>query len=106
MSIRRARELRNNPTEAERLLWKHLRYRQINGYRFRRQHPVGPFIVDLTCLEKLLAIEIDGGQHSQQTAYDTARSDYLKKHGFRVLRFWNNQVLGEIEAVKEVVLEA
>lgn len=74
MSTTKARELRNNPTEAERTLWKHLRLRQLGGYKFRRQQPLGPYIVDLICLEKRLIIEVDGGQHSEQKAYDAERN--------------------------------
>ena len=100
----RARELRKNPTDAERLLWTHLSYRQLGGYRFRRQHPVGGFIVDFVCLEKGLVIELDGGQHQQGAEYDSGRSERLKALGFRVIRFWNNQVFQETESVKEAIL--
>ena len=106
MRTARARELRNNPTEAERTLWKHLRLRQLGGYKFRRQQPLGPYIVDLICLEKRLIIEVDGGQHSEQKAYDAERNAWLEEQGFRVLRFWNHEVLQEIEAVKEVIVRA
>ena len=102
----RARELRKNPTEAERVLWQHIRRRQLGGYRFRRQQPLGEYIVDFFCFEKRLVVEIDGGQHSERVSYDTARTASLKSRGFRVLRFWNNQVLGETEAVKQAILEA
>ena len=106
MSITKARELRKNPTVAEQKLWKHLRHRQLNVYKFRRQHPVGSYIVDFVCLEKRLIIEVDGGQHSEQVDYDLERSAWLEVQGFRVLRFWNNEVLKEIEVVKEVIAEA
>ena len=72
--------------------------------KFRRQHPIGNFIVDFFCLERKLIIEIDGGQHSWQAEYDSLRSDYLESKGYRMLRFWNNQVLKEIDAVLEVIL--
>jgi very-short-patch-repair endonuclease len=101
----RARELRKNLTDAERALWQHLRHRQIGGQRFRRQHPIGPYIVDFFCFEKRLIVEIDGGQHSEQVAYDEERTKWLEARGFRVLRFWNNDVLGNIEGVKQVILE-
>ena len=104
--IHRARALRKNPTDAERVLWHHIRRRQLGGYRFRTQHPVGNYIVDFYCLEERLAIELDGGHHSEQVTYDNERSAWLKARGYRVLRFWNNQVLGEIEAVKQVILDA
>ena len=106
MSTIRARELRKILTEAERGLWKHLRYQQLNGSKFRRQAPIGPYIVDFVCFEQSLVIEIDGGQHSEQDAYDSERSSWLEAEGFQVLRFWNNQVLEEVEAVKEAILEA
>ncbi|GMQ84361.1 MAG: hypothetical protein BMS9Abin06_1150 [Gammaproteobacteria bacterium] len=99
----RARELRKNPTDAEKLLWKHLRRRQINGYKFQRQQPLGSYIVDFACFEKRLIIEVDGGQHGEQVSYDSTRSVWLESQGFKVLRFWNNQVLNEVEAVKEVI---
>ena len=102
----RARELRRNPTAAELALWKHLRLRQLGGHRFRRQAPIGPYIVDFVCFERELVIELDGGQHSESVTYDSARSDWLESQGFRVLRFWNDQVLKETEAVKEVIVVA
>ena len=101
----RARDLRKNPTEAERFLWRHLRRRQLGGFRFRRQHAIGPYILDFYCFEERVAIEVDGGQHTSQGAYDSERTSFLESEGVRVLRFWNNQVLGEIEAVKHVILE-
>ena len=82
----RARELRKNPTEAERVLWQHIRRRQLGGYRFRRQQPLGEYIVDFFCFEKRLVVEIDGGQHSERVSYDTARTASLKSRGFRVLK--------------------
>ena len=100
----RARELRKNQTDAERTLWNHLRDRRFEGYKFRRQRPVGRYIVDLTCLEERLIIEVDGGQHSVQELYDSERDEWLKSQGYRVLRFWNNQVLNDIEAVKDAIL--
>jgi very-short-patch-repair endonuclease len=72
-----ARELRKNLTEAERTLWRHLRLRQFGGYKFRRQQPIGNYIVDYVCLEKRLIIELDGGQHSKQIAYDSERTAWL-----------------------------
>jgi adenine-specific DNA-methyltransferase len=92
-------------TEAERALWKHIRLRQMAGHKFRRQQTIGPYIADFVCFEKRLIIELDGGQHSQQIAYDADRSAWLDSQGFRILRFWNNQVLEEIEAVKEEILK-
>ena len=101
----RARDLRKNPTEAERFLWQHIRRRQLGGFRFRRQHTIGPYIVDFYCFEERVAVEVDGGQHSGQAAYDAERTSFLESEGVRVLRFWNNQVLAEIESVKHVILE-
>ncbi len=89
----RARGLRKNPTEAERLIWQHLWRRQLGGFRFRRQHAIGPYIVDFYCFEERVAIEVDGGQHSRQAAYDAGRASFLESEGVRVVRFWNNQVL-------------
>ncbi len=106
MNTTKARELMKNPTEAERMLWNHLRLRQFGGHKFRRQQPLGPYIVDFVCLEKKLIVEVDGGQHSEQVAYDKERSAWLEAQGFRVLRFWNHEVLKEIEVVKEVIAEA
>ncbi|MCY4365876.1 MAG: endonuclease domain-containing protein [Chloroflexi bacterium] len=95
----RARHLRKNPTDSERALWNILRNRQIFGLRFRRQVPLGPFIVDFACLEARLIIEVDGGQHFENKHYDECRTAWLNSVGFRVLRFWNNQVLNEIDSV-------
>jgi adenine-specific DNA-methyltransferase len=100
-----AKKLRNNTTEAERLLWKHLKMRQMAGYRFRRQHPVGKYIVDFICLDKGLIIELDGGQHVEAKVYDDERTVWLEKQGFHVLRFWDNQVFKETEAVRNVIFE-
>ncbi len=89
----RARALRNQPTIAEQHLWQHLRGKQINGVKFRRQQTIGGYIVDFISMEKKLIIELDGGQHAEQADYDAARTAYLESAGYRVLRFWNNQVL-------------
>ncbi|MBI2114345.1 MAG: endonuclease domain-containing protein [candidate division NC10 bacterium] len=105
MSSDRARALRSTPTEAERALWKHLRMRQIEGHKFRRQQPLGRYVVDFVCLEKKLIVELDGGQHPEQVARDTERTAWLERQGFRVLRFWNHQVLNETDAVREAIRE-
>ena len=86
------RTLRKNPTESERALWRRLRQRQFIGFKFRRQHLLGSYIVDFVCLEKKLIIEVDGGQHAE-CADDMKRTCWLENRGFHVLRFWNNQVL-------------
>ena len=99
----KARELRKNPTDAEQRLWRELRLRQLGGHKFRRQQPLGPYVVDFACLEKRLVIELDGGQHSEQVAYDAERTRWLEAQGFAVLRFWNNEVLTATEAVREAI---
>jgi very-short-patch-repair endonuclease len=88
-------------TDAEKALWKVLRCRQVSGLKFRRQHPFGDYILDFVCLEKKLVIEVDGGQHGEPAKEDEIRTQNLLTAGSRVLRFWNNEVLQEIEAVKE-----
>ena len=103
MSRQFARALRKQMTDAERLLWRHLRNRELGGWKFRRQYPVGPFIVDFICVEKNVVIEVDGGQHAENAALDLQRSAYLNKMGYRVVRFWNNEVLQETEAVLEAI---
>jgi very-short-patch-repair endonuclease len=102
----RAKRLRKDMTDAERALWRHLRLRQISGYKFRRQQPIGKYIVDFACFEKKLIIEVDGSHHTEQLAYDIERSAWLEKEGFRILRFWDNEVLEEVESVKEVIVNA
>ena len=94
MNNNRARELRNNQTRAERALWRYLRKRQMT-VKFRRQQPIGQFIVDFVCFEKRLIIEIDGGQHQEQIEYDETRTEWLKQQGYKILRFWNNEILNE-----------
>ena len=95
----RARSLRANLTDAERRLWRQLRQRQLEGSRFRRQMPLGPYIADFVCLERRLIVEVDGGQHQEQSEYDASRDQWLRGQGFRVLRFWNNELLGNMEGV-------
>ncbi|MBC7109293.1 MAG: endonuclease domain-containing protein [Methanomassiliicoccales archaeon] len=103
-----ARKLRREMTEAERLLWYHLRNRRLGGLKFRRQVPIGPYIVDFLCLEKRVIVEIDGGQHNfpDERARDLERTRFLEYKGYKVLRFWNNEVLGNLEGVLSVILEA
>jgi len=100
----RAKELRKNSTDAERVLWQRLRAHRFAGYKFRRQQPLGRYIVDFVCFEKYLIIELDGGQHAEQAVYDAERSIWLQSQGFRVLRFWNHEVLKDAEAVTEAIL--
>ena len=94
-----ARRLRREQTDVERTLWKTLRSRQLSGLKFRRQHSIGPYIVDFCCLKPRLAIELDGGQHVSQTDVDERRSHCLVQKGYRVLRFWNHEVLENLEGV-------
>lgn len=103
-SIQKARALRSNLTDAEQRLWRHLRLRQINGHKFRRQRPIGPYIVDFVCLEKRLIVELDGGQHAEHSSYDGERDAWLRSQGFSVLRFWNNDVLQNLSGVKDAIL--
>ena len=95
-------------TDAERALWRHLRSRQHAGFKFRRQQPMGRYIVDFVCLEKRLVLELDGGQHAEsaQAAYDAERSAWLEKEGFRILRFWSDDVLKNLDAIKEAITHA
>ena len=97
-----ARQLRGTMSDAERRLWQQLRRRHVAGFRFRRQFPVGPYIVDFACLQGLLVIEVDGGQHDGQI--DASRDAFLRGQGFEVLRFWNNDVLRNTEGVCDVIL--
>ena len=100
------RTLRKNLTFAERRLWSALRLGQMNGHKFRRQHPFENFILDFICLEKKLVVEVDGSQHFEQINKDDVRTRILEKAGFRVIRFWNNQVMNEYENVKEAIFLA
>jgi len=96
-----ARALRRNQTDAERKLWRLLRRRDNIGYRFRRQHPLGPYIVDFACLEANLIVELDGGQHAEPAlqARDLQRDAWLEARGYRVLRFWNADIYESIDGV-------
>ncbi|MDO8813242.1 MAG: endonuclease domain-containing protein [Gallionella sp.] len=89
-------------TDAEHALWGRLRSCQINACKFRRQHPFGDFILDFVCLERKLVIEVDGGQHNE-SEQDQIRDQMLEDAGFRVMRFWNNQVLNELDAVVDAI---
>ena len=95
------------PLKAEKLLWQKLRARQLGGAKFRRQTPIGPYIVDFVSFEHRLVVEIDGGQHnaSERGQHDLKRTAWLEAQGFRVLRFWNNQVLANLEGVLERTLQ-
>ena len=101
-----ARNLRRNATEAERHLWRRLRKRALGGHRFRRQHPIGPYVADFACLQARLIVELDGSQHMESESYDAQRDTYLAERGFQVLRFWDHQVLQETDLVLEAIFEA
>lgn len=100
---RRAQQLRNNATDAERHLWSHLSRRQLGGHKFSRQMPVGPFICDFLCRERGLVIEVDGGQHAKSEA-DAHRTAFLETEGLTILRFWNNEVLANMDGVLITIL--
>ncbi len=102
---RLAQKLRTAATPAERKLWQQLRQRNIAASRFRRQHPIGPYVVDFICLERKLIVELDGGQHAEPDteAADKVRTDWLAARGFRVIRFWNNEVMSNRRGVLEAI---
>lgn len=104
-SISFARSLRRNQTDAEKLLWMKLRNRQLDGIKFRRQQPMGSYVVDFISFEKKLIIEIDGGQHNtdKNRQRDIKRATILEVKGYRVLRFWNNEVLNNLEGVLDTI---
>ncbi|MDR0260325.1 MAG: endonuclease domain-containing protein [Comamonas sp.] len=108
VKVQQARALRQSPTTAEQLLWRHLRNRQLAGAKFRRQHPLGPYILDFVCLEHGLVVEVDGGQHAQapHELHDQQRTAWLQQQGLRVLRFWNHEVLQQTNEVLAHVLQA
>ena len=103
----RRRELRRNQTEAEKTFWMHVRNRQFYGIKFFRQYSTGPYILDFYCPELKLAIEFDGGQHTQadKQEYDAVRSAYLKAQGINVMRFWNHEVLNDAESILTMMTE-
>ena len=101
-----ARELRKGSTDAERLLWRHLRTKQLEGLRFRRQQPIGHYIVDFVCLERGVVIEIDGGQHAVEVQKDQKRDQWFEEEGFTVLRFWDSEVLTNTDGVLEVIRQS
>jgi len=101
-----ARSLRKNATDAERHLWNELRGRRLGGFKFRRQRPFGPYVCDFVCLEASVIIELDGSQHVDQSAYDARRDAFMRSYGFRVLRFWNADVLSKTEIIVETIFEA
>ena len=100
----RARTLRHNQTEAEKKLWKSLRAHRLDGLRFTRQFLIGEFIADFCCRELMLVIELDGDQHAEQVAYDSWRTGVLERLGYRVMRFWNQEVMANLDGVLEAIL--
>src|SRR6266700_4027143 len=98
-----ARKLRLTPTDAEIRLWSRLRRKQLEGFRFRRQHPLGPYVVDFFCPETKLVVEVDGGQHADDGA---TRTHWIEGQGYRVIRFWNNDVLANTDGVLHAILGA
>lgn len=101
--LNNAKSLRSHQTDAELQLWYHLRAHRFMGLKFKRQKPIGAYIVDFVCIEQKLIIELDGGQHAENVGYDERRTRFLESEGYQVLRFWNNQVLQEMDSVLEVI---
>lgn len=106
MSVAKARSLRERSTEAERLLWSKLRDRRLAGHKFRRQHPIGPYVADFVCLAGNLVVELDGGQHGSHVEADERRTRWLEHRGFRVVRFWNNELIENTNGVLRAIAEA
>jgi very-short-patch-repair endonuclease len=98
-SLDKAKALRSNQTDAEQRLWYHLRAHRFMGLKFKRQKPVGRYIADFVCMEQRLIIELDGGQHAEEAAYDGQRDAWLRSQGYTVLRFWNNDVMQQLDSV-------
>jgi len=101
-----ARGLRRRQTDAERRLWARLRDRRLLGVKFARQVPIGPYVVDFCCRELKLIVELDGGQHATRTTYDASRTAFLEGQGYRVLRFWDNDALGNTDGVLHRIAQA
>ncbi len=99
----RGRKLRRNAPDAEQSLWMRLRRHQIHGVKFRRQEPIAHYVVDFCCLTLKLVIEVDGGQHGEQMEADARRTEFLERLGYRVLRFWNHEVLADTDVVVEQI---
>ena len=101
-STNRARELRRNSTDAERRLWSRLRAKRLGAWKFKRQHPIGPYIVDFVCHAARLVVEVDGGQHAD-SEHDLKRDAWLRSEGYAVLRFWNHDVLRGTDVVEAAI---
>jgi very-short-patch-repair endonuclease len=106
MPVENARQLRKRPTDAGLKLWSTLRQKQLNGFKFRRQVPIGDFVADLACMSERLVIEVDGGQHDADCKKDDTRTAWLESRGYRVIRFWNNDVLANLDGVVRTILIA
>ena len=102
-TLANAKSLRTNQTEAEARLWYHLRAHRFTGLKFKRQKPVGRYIADFVCWEHRLIIELDGGQHADQATYDRERDAWLRSQGYAVLRFWNDDVMQQLDGVLEQI---
>jgi very-short-patch-repair endonuclease len=101
-----ARRLRKDMTDAEQHLWYRLRYRQVGNCKFRRQAPIGIYVVDFVCFERKVIIELDGSQHAEREAIDAERTKWLKSQGFRILRFWNHEIFEDTDWVLEMIAES
>ena len=101
--LNNAKSLRSNMTDAEQKLWYHLRASRFMGLKFKRQKPLGPYIIYFVCLEEKLIIELDGGQHAENIAYDQKRDAWLRDQGYKVLRFWDNELFNQTESVLEKI---
>jgi very-short-patch-repair endonuclease len=104
--MRRAGELRKEPTPAERKLWAYLRGDKLLGYNFRRQHAIGKYIPDFCSIEAKLVVELDGSQHLQQEEYDTKRTQWLESQGYKVIRFWNGDIMKNMDGVILAIINA
>jgi very-short-patch-repair endonuclease len=105
-NLHRARQLRRKMTDAERTLWSMSRNRRFVHLKFRRQVPIGSFVVDFVCFDRRLVLELDGGQHKLQVQYDAQRTQWLEKQGFRVVRIWNHELFEDRDAVEELIFRA
>lgn len=104
LNVDHARALRHDQTDAERTLWSRLRNRGLLGRKFRRQHEIGPYVADFVCTDAWLVVELDGGQHLDQIGYDARRTRWLEQEGYRVLRFWNDDILKNLDGVLEQIV--
>jgi len=104
-SLDNAKNLRTNQTNCENILWQHIRAKRLNGIKFRRQVPIGKYIVDFVALSKKLIIELDGSQHLDNIEYDTQRTEYLNKYGYKVLRFFDNDITENIDLVLNLIVK-